>query len=702
MHKREADICKPYGLKPYSSNFNNLLGVDYSELEDLLEAFLELRADLVKLQRYNRVNYDATAKVYGKLAPFSDGSYRSQKFDWITMQDDWRKQCILGLERLHKLIPDIRFAHNHQSTGRSLYLQNLHVPNLSGSLDPGLIYNAIRNDSPPVLARLLEDSTQEDRVSASDLSTLIRGCLKFSITCYSTQCVDYLVLEKVSNAGKNVDHTCLNHLINVTGQRITSADVDGAQSPDESGTLVETSSNPGRIAAATSLFIRLLEKPTVDQSQILQAKDSFGRLPLHYGARYGLAGICHYILKCLHDINKNSGAREAILSVDSEGHSPLQYALIHNHGAVVRLLLRKLEMDYQVGDEVRNHETRIIISDLLVISIRYQHDEALRHLMSSHIDQNHQSSRGQTALYVAAQIGREDYVKTLLDMTNGSDAIEIPETVHNWTPLFIACANGHLGVVETLLQAGANQMRLDDQGWTAKEHAAFRGHLTIAGMLNECKTEEYPGVPVNPSYQASWEIRDRFRTDQSVVVLNLGAIRKGNKNEPAVNLNCISLDDTLGFSSGVRKDTELLLEVRVPGSLEIVQIPILDDKVYEPFIFPIDNPSEAMVVFKLFYASHHLGARGKPIGSGIALLKNLSHSFGEKRESLIRNHTVPLIDNGFGDFIGTVTFTFVIADPYRHVYTPSPPSNNPLDADKVQLVGHRGKHISRRSAISLY
>lgn len=703
MHKREADICKRYGLKPYSSEFNGLLGVDHFELKGLLEAFLELRADLVKLQRYNSVNYDATARIYAKLAPFQDETHRTCRLEWIRLQNDWKKQCLLNLGRLHKLIPNVRFAHIQQSTESSLYLQNLHDPKSPASLDPREVYDTLRYDRPSALARLLEDSTQENRVSHPDLGILIKGVLKFSITCHSTKCVDYLVSEKLPNAGISVDHICLNHLITVTGQSKTSLVVDGVDGLDNPRMSVESSSKPGLVEAATSLFIRLLEQLGADKSESLQAKDPFGRLPLHYGARYGLAGVCHSILKSLQDLDQNSSPRDAILAVDSEGHSPLQYALIYNHKAVVRLFLDSLEIDYQGDDEARNHETRKTLSDLLTVSIRYQHDEVARHLMSSYIDISHQYTRGQTALYVAAQIGREDYVKALLDMPDGSDATEISETVHNWTPLFIACANGHLEIVKLLLQVGANQMKLDDQGWTAKEHAAFKGHLTVAGMLNECETRDYPSVSVNPSFQASWETRDGFRTDESILVVNLGGMRKGNKKETAVSLNYIPPENTLGFQPGVREDTELLLEVSVPGAVELVQIPILDDMVYEPFIFPIDNPSEAMLLFKVFYASHSFGAKGEPVGRGIAMVKDLSHGFGEKRESLIRDRTVPLIDHALGDFIGSVRFTFVMVEPYRHVFTPSPPVKNPLEADQVQLVGHRGAYyISHCPANSLY
>ena len=70
-------------------------------------------------------------------------------------------------------------------------------------------------------------------------------------------------------------------------------------------------------------------------------------------------------------------------------------------------------------------------------------------------------------------------------------------SVRGWTPLFIACVEGHLNIVKLLIKAGANQHKLDCFGWTAKEHASFRGHLEIAALL--CSSEVNDPLPPNNS-----------------------------------------------------------------------------------------------------------------------------------------------------------------------------------------------------------
>lgn len=51
------------------------------------------------------------------------------------------------------------------------------------------------------------------------------------------------------------------------------------------------------------------------------------------------------------------------------------------------------------------------------------------------------------------------------------------------TPLHCAAWKGHNDVVDTLLDAGANQYALTENGWTALHTAAFRGHEGVAKAL---------------------------------------------------------------------------------------------------------------------------------------------------------------------------------------------------------------------------
>jgi glycerophosphodiester phosphodiesterase len=168
------------------------------------------------------------------------------------------------------------------------------------------------------------------------------------------------------------------------------------------------------------------------------------------------------------------------------------------------------------------------------------------------------------------------------------------------------------------------------------------------------------------------------------VIINLGAIQKGTMTKALV-LNpsserysctggCLSLD--LAISGG--NDTG-----------RTVELPILNDMVNEPFIFPIPDPSKILLAFRLYRArSFHAEGRAH-MGSGVALLSSLNDCFGTDRESLIRERTVPILEKDTLMVLGTVTFTFLIARPM------SPPNisarnTRTFTTSSLQLVGHRG------------
>lgn len=69
----------------------------------------------------------------------------------------------------------------------------------------------------------------------------------------------------------------------------------------------------------------------------------------------------------------------------------------------------------------------------------------------------HQDACGETALYVAARNRHETYVKLMLDALSYEKVnIDLTEKAHGWTPLVVACVEGHLSIVKFLLEAGAN------------------------------------------------------------------------------------------------------------------------------------------------------------------------------------------------------------------------------------------------------
>jgi len=701
LHRKETELCKRYGIGLPLSAIPALEEVDHYELKDLLEAFIELQKDLTKLQWYDRVNQHAIHRIYSKLEKFSKTigqSHHAHKSRWIKSHLAWETQCLKDVERLNKLVADLSRALSHVQSGsprRSLCLRNVCDQQSPPLVYPSAVYHVIRNDQLSTLAKLLEQKTWNNGAPDSHFQPLLYGLLEFSITCQSRRCAGFLLSEDLPNFSVGIDHNCLNHLITIAGRNNRPADRDDSETRPQ-GLTDQSHSEMG-----TSLLLQMLEQLGPSQKVVLQADDALGRLPLHYGALYGLSAICQSILNSLQVWGPgSSAAREAVLSTDSEGHTPLHCAVIHNHAAVTGLFLDTLEMDYQNSDEARDQHLMSVLGGLLLVALKSQYDDTVHLLVSTHIDISHRSSRGETALYVAAQIGREDYVKILLEAASDQNAIDVSEMVFGWTPLFIACAQGHVAVVKLLLQAGASQTIVDHLGWKAREHAVFRGHLEVAGTLEMCKTGDPTGGPARTPLKTAVGANCHLQTGHSHIIINLGVMQKA-RHVTAVDLNCCSSEHT----QNLHTDAIFSIEISAPGgsgSSHFVHLPILDDMINEPFIFPIKNPSEARLMFKIFRATPAHGKKGMLVGSGTALLESHNQCFGAKRESLIREHTVPILERETMNFMGTVTFTFVIAKAFMHLTTP-PSINYPIkEADQVQLIGHRGICLTdtlRRSAI---
>lgn len=698
LHRKEGEVCKRYGIALHLCVVPGLQEVDHHELKGLLEAFIELREDLTKRQWYDRVNQVAIHRIYGKLEKHSksvDPCHHDHKSKWLQLEPACDTQCLSDLERLNDLVAEISRACFHTQpdpTCRSLYLRNICDQQSPSLVYPNAVYRTIRDDQASTLAKLLEQQSQENVAPDSHLQAFLHGLLRFSITSQSGSCARHLLFKELPNNGFVIDQDCINHLITIIGQSNMPADCDNPKTHGYGLThqIHETEFD---------LFLEMLAQLRQISKQALQADDALGRLPLHYSALYGLTSICQLILDSLQGFGDGSfAAEEAILSVDYEGCTSLHYAVIHNHTAVTRLLLDILEINYKTGDKVKNQKVSCLLGNVLHVALQYQYNEVVHLLVSSRVDIDHRSSHGETALYIAARIGRADYMKVLLKPASDQTAsVDACETVYGWTPLFVACAEGNLAVVQLLLQAGASQTILDYRGWTAKEHAAYRGHLAVAEMLQMCRKGDLTGGPASMPFKAAVGADIHLRTDHSHIIANLGVVQKGNE-VTAVDLNCCSSN----VAQSLHTETRFSIEVSTPGgcgSSRLVQLPILDDMINEPFIFPIERPGEAQLVFDIFRTTPAHGKKGILVGSGTALLASHNHCFGAKRESLVREHTVPILGIQTSKYMGTVTFTFVIAKPLD---TPLSVVHFVKELKPLQLIGHRGEFQPPPSSVSYF
>ncbi|KAB8242537.1 ankyrin repeat-containing protein [Aspergillus flavus] len=668
-------------LAPKSKTLSKTKDINCYELENILKAVIELRKDSEKLQWYYRVNKEAVQRIYAKLEKLCRSTGHTDeghKVKWTDLEADrdvsWLKYTG-SLNELMTAIIQIRSDMKIQSGNKSC-LDNT-SSHLSASSDPiRALDRAVIDDDVPKLSKMLEETYSCNTTTSQCFQEIVYDLAGSSVVYGSKRAAAFLLSEAFSRYHITLDHRILNQMIIISGRQ------QAFEEYTASRMCSQCSCKDSCGKSESNLFSLAVEQLALGGKDVLLEKDAFGRHPLHYGAIYGLPGICELLL----DLSQKSGQEypaRLIMSLDSQRFTPLHYAVINNHALVIKAFLKALEPMMQTNDESSKYILIDILRDLLAIAIKYQYDDIVRLFAKFPREFHDESSHGETALYVAARSGKEEYVDMLLKHGSFPD-LDIPETVHGWTPLFIACVEGHHAVAKLLLDAAAKQDIHDYSGWTAKEHAAVRGHLTLAGMLTSLGTEDSLGGPASTLIQPIRRNTQSFRTDCHYLIINLGVLQSG-KQVKAVELRERSPKELISMNAG------FLMEISISerGSIrELVELPSLTDMTHEPFVFPVTDPDRAWLSFKFLQASSTLAKEYNLLGGGTALIGSPGDHFGENRESLIRERTVPILEKDTLDVLGKVTFTFVISKPisYRAI-----PLARPLVVEEgVQLVGHRG------------
>ena len=295
-----------------------------------------------------------------------------------------------------------------------------------------------------------------------------------------------------------------------------------------------------------------------------------------------------------------------------------------------------------------------------------------------------------------------------------NDLLNKAETSKGWTPLCIACINGHLAIVKLLLEAGAERRLCDLAGWTEKEHAVFRGHMRVAEFLAASELGDYEnplssrtlragivrlGDSLRCTLKKGIKAASRLETpettpsfcrlarDRSQLFVTLGP------SNTRCNLKFVDLDRQ---SSNLSNNTGLGVIVKTAGIKSTtnysIKPPILDDMINKPLHFTTTEDLENLrLVFQVFCTSSVHDSGMQIIGTGVVLLRNLHVGFAHNRASLIRDFTVPLLENGSMSYIGTVTTSILIIAPFLP-QCPDPPRPSPgfWEPGSTQVVGHRG------------
>ncbi|KAF4335794.1 ankyrin repeat [Fusarium beomiforme] len=209
----------------------------------------------------------------------------------------------------------------------------------------------------------------------------------------------------------------------------------------------------------------------------VDSKDgTYQRSALSWASENGFDGVVKLLVKGpklrLQDITKLSYPKGAeVDTTDRDGLTPLSYAALNGHMAIVKRLVKK-------GARVDSKDE--IGGTPISYALCSGHEEVANRLMKgSQVDSVERIRR--ELLLSAAQKGHEPTVKRLLD--NGA-ATEAADRAGQ-TPLSWAATNGYKAVVSLLLGQGADVNSKDKSGWTPLWWAASEGHEDIVRLLLE-------------------------------------------------------------------------------------------------------------------------------------------------------------------------------------------------------------------------
>ena len=186
----------------------------------------------------------------------------------------------------------------------------------------------------------------------------------------------------------------------------------------------------------------------------------------------------------------------------TDGHSPLQIAALRGHTAVIHTLLEagdSPELINTSGDTsfslavkggqlaalkelLRGRSAIEIDFSLLHLAASQGHLEIVRELIRNGVDPNAIGKDGSTPLLLAAEGGRAELVKELINISRA--VLEATNDAGS-RAVHVAATNGHIQAFEHLCRAGADINAQDDDGSGPIHLAAKMGHLRVTKSLLE-------------------------------------------------------------------------------------------------------------------------------------------------------------------------------------------------------------------------
>jgi glycerophosphodiester phosphodiesterase len=171
---------------------------------------------------------------------------------------------------------------------------------------------------------------------------------------------------------------------------------------------------------------------------------------------------------------------------DADGYAPLHLSVVGGHPLTTKALLEAENWHGSSEEKLALRRNTSQSGAALALATRSNFVAIVKLLVEAGVNVNYQDEGGETALHMAARYGYTECARVLLEGSSTNKIeVDIPEKTFAWTPLFIACVDDHLPIVEMLAAAGADlqllhrQMRaLPEQVRPHNRHSMNEGRRT--------------------------------------------------------------------------------------------------------------------------------------------------------------------------------------------------------------------------------
>jgi glycerophosphodiester phosphodiesterase len=740
--------------------------MEKQDMEELMESLLEIRGQYRKLLWYGEVNKRGFVKITKKLNKKIPSSTAQSRY--LTTKVDPKpfatnNKLTIDMRQINKCLSD---------------LSNVKVTDDASSIHSGssgslrhMSSNATLQISAAVIEAMEHAAKEDDHQKLSQLFTSLPATvpeavrrsleldiLQRAITHRALNCIKFL-LHHIGSIDQEEDmnhRNCLHRLVISIGRaralemsngkegiaRIpnTSTYINAAEPPIKGpGSFKVEERDPdvdiGKDKQAEQLLRYILENLTVTQRQSILTKDTYGRLPLHYAAQYGLVQVSLDLIKYMEmwELFDIADGLDAPAWQDAEGFAPYHLAVIGGHYRTAKALLL-------VDDRHQFTSTRLTSKHVetsgaaLALATKSNYFKIVHLLVDAGVDINYQDEHGETALHVAARFGYQECARILLDGSEGHKMnMELAEKTYGWTPLFIASVDGHLSIVKMLVDRGADVSKPDLSGWSPQEHAALRGHLIVAKYLaqftpppsihpspelvaqesalrlkaasltdrrsNAVSKDSTVAVP--RSTEPVKEFGHRYLQNESMVLVSLGSIdERQSRQTPPIVLESIELTKV----HATQLDTALSLMVsadKADGEPLLFDLPIQENVSTSPATFLAKDPSNVRLYFDLIQTYAGEPDKGR-VARGVALLSTIKPNLGNNRMTLQGESRVPLLSSSF-EVIGHVNFQFLVIRPFKHPNMSISEDRTYWKKSSTMVIGHRGsgKNMNTKTSLQL-